>query len=169
MIPIMETSDKESIILNDALPVYAVHPGSILVEELKERGIKQKDFAKSIGMEAPHLSALIHGKRNVTAAIATRLETGLGIPASVWLNIQNRYNLSIRNASRVRPRSLVKGYSNYSGHNSLLNEPKSDNDGTITDICLKITVADYPLLLSLAKRMGWEIKLPHGNTIIAEE
>ena len=153
----METSDKESIILNDIHPVYAVHPGSILVEELKERGIKQKDFAKSIGMEAPHLSALIHGRRNVTAAIASRLETGLGIPATVWLNIQTRYNLSIKNASRPRSRSLVNGYSHYPGHTSLLNDPKYDNNGTIKDICLKISVADYRLLLSLAKRMGWEI------------
>lgn len=157
MIHIMETKDKESITLNDVLPFQAVHPGSILQEELKERGIKQKDFAKSIGMEAPHLSALIHGKRNVTAAIASRLETGLGISASIWMNIQARYNLSTRKASTPKLRTLVKGYSDYSGHNSFLNEPEPEKYGAMKDICLKISESDYPLLLSLARRMGWEI------------
>ena len=153
----METNDKEGIVLNDVLPVYAVHPGSVLVEELKERGIKQKDFAKSIGMEAPHLSALIHGRRNVTAAIASRLETGLGIPAPVWLNLQTRYNLSIDKTSRLKPHSLVSGYSNYSHQNAFLNEPGADEYMVAREICLELQEADYPLLLSLAKRMGWKI------------
>lgn len=37
-------------------------------EELRERGIKQKDFAKQIGMQATHLSEFIRGKRNLNGS-----------------------------------------------------------------------------------------------------
>ena len=74
------------------VPAIATHPGSVLKKELKARGIKQKDFAKAIGMPAPNLSELIKGKRNVTEAIAIKLEEALGIPFQNWMNLQNRYH-----------------------------------------------------------------------------
>ncbi len=74
------------------LPAVATHPGTILQKELKARGIKQKDFAETIGMAAPNLSELVNGKRNVTEAIAMKLELALGIPFQNWMNLQNRYN-----------------------------------------------------------------------------
>ncbi len=73
------------------VPAIVTHPGSILKKELKARGIKQKDFARAIGMPAPNLSELIKGKRNVTETIAIRLEDELGIPFQNWMNLQNRY------------------------------------------------------------------------------
>ena len=39
----------------------AVHPGAILCEELKERGIKQKELAERIGIQASHLNEIIKG------------------------------------------------------------------------------------------------------------
>jgi len=74
------------------IPVIATHPGCVLKKELKARGIKQKDFAKVIGMSAPNLSELIKGKRNVTESIAIKLEEALGIPFQNWMNLQNRYH-----------------------------------------------------------------------------
>ena len=58
----------------------AVHPGETLAEELKERGIKQKDLAKAIGIQPSHLNELIKGKRSFTTAVAMALEKELGIP-----------------------------------------------------------------------------------------
>lgn len=81
----MATNDKKII------PAIATHPGSILKKELKARDIKQKDFAKVIGMPAPNLSELIKGKRNITESIAIKLEEALGIPFQNWMNLQNRY------------------------------------------------------------------------------
>ncbi len=74
------------------IPAVATHPGSVLKKELKARGIKQKDFAEAIGMPASNLSALIKGNRNVTVAIAIKLEEALGIPFQNWMNLQNRYH-----------------------------------------------------------------------------
>lgn len=80
----------------DIIPVRATHPGTVLNNELRERGIKQKDFAKALGMAAPNLSELIKGKRNITEAIAIKLEKALGISFHTWINLQSRYNYMIK-------------------------------------------------------------------------
>ena len=68
-----------------------VHPGEILNEELKERGIKQKDLAARIGIQPSHLNELIKGKRSFTVAIAMALENELGIPYDSWMRMQYGY------------------------------------------------------------------------------
>lgn len=73
------------------VPVRAIHPGEILREELQERGLKQKDFARQIGVQATHLNAFIKGKRNLNEDLAMKLEKHLGIPFKVWMNLQNSY------------------------------------------------------------------------------
>ena len=144
--------------MNDCQLCYSVHPGSILQEELKERGIKQKDFAKEIGMKAPHLSALIHGNRNITTSIASRLEAVLAIPASIWLNLQNRYDLSKNQEKSIRQPFTVDGYSPMTGAIASLGEPLQERYGATKEIRLMLPDSDLPLLHSLADRMGWEIK-----------
>ncbi len=69
----------------------AIHPGEILREELKERGIKQKDFARSIGWQATHLNEFINGKRNLNEDLAMRLESQLGIPFKTWMSLHSGY------------------------------------------------------------------------------
>ena len=81
---------------NDIIPLHATHPGSVLKSELQARGIKQKDFARIIGMPTPNLSNLIKGKRNITEAIAVKLEEALGIPFQTWMNLQSRYHYVIK-------------------------------------------------------------------------
>lgn len=73
-------------------PFMAVHPGSILKEELKERNIRQKDFAKAIGMQPTHLNSLIHEYRPISADVADRLEEQLGISSITWQNLQTQFN-----------------------------------------------------------------------------
>lgn len=75
------------------VPFIAVHPGSILKSELKERGWKQKAFAAQVGMQPSHLSEIVKGKRNVTQPIAEKLESALGITADFWLRAQKKFEL----------------------------------------------------------------------------
>lgn len=74
------------------IPAVATHPGTVLKKELDARGIKQKEFAATVGMPAPNLNELIKGKRNITEAIAIKLQGALGIPYQNWMNLQNRYH-----------------------------------------------------------------------------
>lgn len=77
---------------NDRVTGYrAVHPGETLKEEMKERGIKQKELAARIGILPSHLNELIKGKRSFTVAIATALEKELGIPYDFWMRLQYGY------------------------------------------------------------------------------
>jgi addiction module HigA family antidote len=77
-------------------PYMAIHPGSILRAELKERGISHKKFAEKIGMQTTHLSELINGKRAISEAVADKLEEALGIPSLDWMNLQNQYNYDVK-------------------------------------------------------------------------
>lgn len=72
-----------------------VHPGEILREELDARGVKQKDFAATIGMPAPVLNDLVNGKRSVTPDIAILLEAALGKDAASWLRLQAERDLEV--------------------------------------------------------------------------
>lgn len=76
---------------NRLIPSKAVHPGEILREELRERGITQKDFARAIGVQATHLNEFIKGKRNLNEELAMKLESQSGIPFKVWMNLHNGY------------------------------------------------------------------------------
>ena len=69
----------------------AIHPGSILKEELLERKIKQRDLAQRMGVQPSHLSEIIRGKRPVTKSIADKLERVLDIPSIDWMRMQLAY------------------------------------------------------------------------------
>ena len=76
---------------NKIVPFIAVAPGATIKAELEARNIKQKDFAKAIGMQATHLSELIKGKRAISPKVAEDLERELGINAKFWMKLQAEY------------------------------------------------------------------------------
>ena len=152
----MGTRNENMTVINDVTPFAPVHPGSILGEELKARGISQKEFAKTIGLQATHLSALIHGARNITPAVAAKLESGLeGIPAEMWLRLQDQYNVDVQR-KRLRPSTLVSGYSANKTPAMVLAEPDSTPAGKL-QVRITIPCSDKELLFSLASRFGWII------------
>lgn len=73
-------------------------PGMVLKAELQARGITQKAFAKSIGIQASHLSEMMKGKRGISEQTASRLEEELGIPAAHWLKMQTDYQYKVESA-----------------------------------------------------------------------
>ena len=62
-------------------------------DELKERGMTQKRLAEEMGVKPSVLSETINGKRSVSKNVAIALEKALGIPAEIWMNLQNQYEL----------------------------------------------------------------------------
>ena len=167
--------------INDITPFEPVHPGSILGEELKARGISQKEFAKMIGLQATHLSALIHGARNITPAVAAKLEAGLGdISAEMWLRLQNQYNVDVQR-KRLKPSLLVSGYSKKVMPAAVLAEPEVEpevepetetrpdsqvkHEDTIK-VLVTVPIADRELLAAIAARFGWEIERVSAPGII---
>ena len=75
------------------IPVVATHPGELIKDELKERGLTQKKLAEMTGIKASVISETISGKRSVSLNMAVKLEKALAIPADMWMNLQTQYNL----------------------------------------------------------------------------
>lgn len=96
--PKRDSHDKEfnKWLLGYTYDMHKEHPGILLAEELKAKGIKQKDFAEKIGMSASNFNSLLHGKRDINKDIADGLERELNIPASAWMKIQSEYNKSVK-------------------------------------------------------------------------
>lgn len=80
---------------NELRPYVPTHPGNVLKDELQARGISQKRFAEIISVSYTMLNEIINGKRPVSAEMALILEAALGINASLWNNMQSRYNLEM--------------------------------------------------------------------------
>jgi len=79
-------------------PFAVAHPTEIIKDELKARGITQKELAYRMGMQTSNLSRFLKGE-NITPAIAAKLEVALDIPAEFWLNLQAQYEVDIKNIS----------------------------------------------------------------------
>lgn len=116
---------------NEIGPAASLHPGVMLKAELKERGIKQREFAEKIGMRPSHLSSLLHGARNITPQLAARIESVLHIPASVWLNLQGNYKLDM-----LRTSDVVHGYGVPEQNSCVLGEPTRQED-TLWDLAFR--------------------------------
>ena len=154
----METNDQMMYSANGVRPVFPVHPGEILGEELAARGISGKDFAQMAGMQATHVSAIIHGTRNVTQPVAEKIAKVLdGISAEFWLKMQKDFNTE-KNRRVKGVSGLVAGYGQ-SGTPAVaraLAEPESSY-GNKYQVLLSVPLADKALLEQLAGRMDWKI------------
>ena len=82
---------------NKLVPFNTTYPGELLKDEIKERGISQKELASLLAMPAPVLNDIIKGKRSITADFAVLLESVLETPASFWMNLQTQYDIDLSN------------------------------------------------------------------------
>lgn len=91
-----EDEKAEFTLLSEALDEYgrAYHPlpgqmstllADAILLQVKERGLKQKDAARMIGISTTTFSDLIHGRRSLSFDIARNLYKVLGVPAEVVL------------------------------------------------------------------------------------
>ena len=71
-----------------------IHPGEILSEEfLGPMGISQYRLAKSIGVDARRIHAIVNGERSITAETALMLSRFFGNSAEFWTGLQSQYDL----------------------------------------------------------------------------
>lgn len=89
-------------------PIYPIHPGEILGDELEELRKTPTELARELHVPANRISQLVAGKRGMTANTALRLEKWLGVSASFWLNLQKRYELDIARAGASDILKIIK-------------------------------------------------------------
>jgi addiction module HigA family antidote len=73
-----------------------IHPGEILLEEfMKPLQISINRLARDIAVPPGRISAIVNGKRAITADTALRLSRYFGTSPGVWIGLQADYELRI--------------------------------------------------------------------------
>ena len=111
------------------IPFEATHPGEMIKDELKERGMTQKQLAEETGIKPSVLSETINGKRSISLNVAVALEKALDIPADMWMNMQTQYDLDTANIA--------------------------ERDGQRETVAVTIPMRDRNLLRELVRKFGW--------------
>ena len=78
--------------------------GVTIQEQLDDRGMMQKEFAKRIDISEEYISKLIDGEVYLPPEMAEKLELVLGVPASFWNKLEAIYQeklAKIRNEFRM--------------------------------------------------------------------
>lgn len=118
---------------NTQIPIVATHPGELIKDELKERGLSQKWLSEKTQVKASVISETISGKRAVSLNFAIALEKALDIPAEFWLNLQTQFDLDSAGIAR-----------------------RGEKKASINVI---IPVRDKNLLKEIARKFGWACML----------
>ncbi len=91
-----------------------VHPGEILRDELDALQMSAKAFAAALHVPGNRITAILNGRRGVTADTALRLSRYLGTTAEFWLNLQKTFELRTaeittgkRIAKSIKPRQAA--------------------------------------------------------------
>ena len=84
----MKTYKPEELVLAEA-----IHPGEMLKDELKARGMKQKELSTLTGIQAPILNNIIKGVRSITAQQSILIGEALGIEPDYFYTLQSLYDM----------------------------------------------------------------------------
>lgn len=76
------------------------HPGEILREELRARGLTQVACAARIGRSIRVVNRIIKGRQSITPGTALDLEHGLGISADFWMRLQADHDVRVARQQR---------------------------------------------------------------------
>ncbi|ETW94235.1 MAG: XRE family transcriptional regulator [Candidatus Entotheonella factor] len=77
------------------MPREAIHPGEFLADELQELEMTAAELARLLQVPANRISQIIAGKRGITADTALRLGHYFGTGPTIWLNLQQAYDLDM--------------------------------------------------------------------------
>jgi len=73
-----------------------IPPGEILLEEfMKPLGLSINGVARDIAVPPNRISAIVGGKRAITADTALRLGKYFGVSPEIWLDLQSDYDLRV--------------------------------------------------------------------------
>jgi addiction module HigA family antidote len=71
-----------------------IHPGKILLEDLRDENISINLLARAIRVPANRVSLIVNGKRSISADTAMRLARFFGTTPQYWMNLQNQFDLA---------------------------------------------------------------------------
>src|SRR6202158_729586 len=75
-----------------------IHPGEHLAEELRGFAVSAAELSRQIEVPVNRITAILNGRRGITADTALRLGHWFGTSAQFWLNLQKLYELRLADA-----------------------------------------------------------------------
>jgi len=81
--------------------VTAIHPGEMLKDEMDERGISINALSRSLRVPPNRVSAIVNGRRGITADTAWRLARFFGTSPQMWMNCQTEYHLRSVDTAKI--------------------------------------------------------------------
>ena len=81
---------------SNAIPYVPTHVGELINDELVASGLSVEQLSEKANIELIALNETISGKRQLSTEMALQIESVMGIPASLLLNIQIQYNRFLR-------------------------------------------------------------------------
>ena len=81
---------------NEMKQLDPIHPGEILLEDfMKPMDISINQLARDLHVPPNRVSAIVNGKRSITADTALRLSAHFGVSPETWLGLQIDYDLRL--------------------------------------------------------------------------
>lgn len=93
----MTTSATISATMNSNTELHSdlpIPPGDYLAEVLAEYALSQAELARRMDRPAQAINEIIQGQKAITHETALQLEQVLGVPAVIWLGLENEYQLT---------------------------------------------------------------------------
>jgi len=81
--------------------VTAIYPGEMLKDEMDERGISINALSRSLRVPPNRVSAIVNGRRGITADTAWRLARFFGTSPQMWMNLQTEYDLRSVDTAKI--------------------------------------------------------------------
>ena len=81
-----------------------IHPGETLAGVIEEHGLTQSRLASLMGRPTQVINEIVRGKKNITPETATGLERVFNVPATFWISLQSRHDITL--AKRVERAKL---------------------------------------------------------------
>jgi HTH-type transcriptional regulator / antitoxin HigA len=89
-------------------PEYAIPPGETVLEMIESLGLSQAEFAERTGRPRKTINEIVNGKAAITPETALQFERVLGVPASFWSTLEQRYRAGLaRQAEKERLESEI--------------------------------------------------------------
>lgn len=77
-----------------------IHPGEIVAEDLRDLGVSLNELARALRVPMNRISAIVNGRRAITADTAMRLARYFGTSSQYWMNLQTSHDLAVAEQAR---------------------------------------------------------------------
>src|SRR5262249_21955606 len=77
------------------MPRSAIHPGAHLADAIAAMNITATQLARDLRVPPNRITAILQGRRAITADTALRLARYFGTSAAFWMNLQQLFDLRV--------------------------------------------------------------------------